>query len=324
MAYGQNSVVGLAFQNSFGTVASVSSLAYVQHVGESVGLEIPELMGEIKRGVFDEPDSFAGPYTVGGELNIEPLPAELGMCLKGMFGDPSTVTSGSLYTHTFEPGTSDWDSKAAKPPMTYYKFLDATGSGMLYYDLNISEMSFDIAAGELMKAKATFVGGRDSMVVEQTGSYYSQGGQWTWDQASLQIGGSANGDIEKLTITVTDNVAAKHSLNASKYPQRIKREGARQVSVSGTIRFENTDEYLQFTAQSHREFDVTFKGSTEVQSGYPETVRFQMPRVKYTDFKPQVDGEGELMVSFSGKAKYSTTSGTAILVTLQNGIAAYF
>ena len=69
MSYGQKSHIAIAFQSSFDQ-SNVNSLYHMQHLDENVGLEIPDLVDESARGVFDEGDSYAGPKVVAGELTI--------------------------------------------------------------------------------------------------------------------------------------------------------------------------------------------------------------------------------------------------------------
>jgi hypothetical protein len=324
MGYGTNAVVGLSFQNSYGTASGVGSLMYIPFVSENIGLEIPDLIPESKTGHFNEPDSEGGPRTVSGDLSFEPRPVELGLMLKAVFGAAaSVVNSGGIYTHVFKPRTSDWDDSAANQPMTIYKDLATTSDAFFHRDLVGSALELSIANGELLKGRVSFVGGTEGTVATQTASYHG-GRYFSWDTTSVSLGGAGNADVEQLTILIDEQLEAMHTLNNSKYPSSVKRGGSkRTVSISGTIKFPNNTEYNAFTAQSDRGFILNFRGPTEIQSGYYDELMLKCGRMLYTQFKPSAEGDGEISVAFNGKLQYNASSGTAVYVSLTNTMAAY-
>jgi len=321
MSYGQKSHVAICFQNSW-DVVNTSSLHHIQHLEESVGLNIPPLIDESAKGIFDEGDSYGGARTVDGTLQINAKAIPLGAMLTGLMGAPTTVTSGAIYTHTFKPATSDFDQYSAGKPITYLKHLDDTGSASLFYNLNISQVEMGCANGEFMTATATFVGGSFQQIADITASYPT-GKRFTWDSSSLELGGAANADFRDLNITINENIEAMHTLNNSAYPSRNKRTGQRTIEVSGTVVFDNQTEYQKFIAQTEQSFKVTFKGSTEIQSGYYDTITMDMPALRYSDFKPVAGSAGKIEVGFTASAKYLATSATAIQIDLINTQAGY-
>jgi hypothetical protein len=324
MGYGTNAVVGLAFQNSYGTASGVGSLMYIPFVSENVGLDIPDLIPESKTGHFNEADSEGGPRTITGDVSFEPRPIELGFMLKAVFGvADSVVNSGGIYKHVFIPRTSDWDDSAANQPITIYKDLATASDALFHRDLVGSALELSVANGELLKGRVGFVGGTEGTVATQTASYHS-GRYFSWDTTSVSLGGAGNADVEQLTFTLDEHLEPMHTLNNSKYPSSIKRGGTkRSVSISGTIKFPNNTEYNAFTAQSDRGFILNFRGPTEIQSGYYDELMIKCGRMLYTEFKPSAEGDGEVSVSFTGKLQYNANSGTPVYCTLQNTMAAY-
>jgi hypothetical protein len=324
MGYGTNAGIGISFQTSYGTASGVSSLCYIPFVSENVGLDIPDLIPESKTGIFDEADSEGGPRAIAGDISFEPRPIELGIVLKAVCGDAfSSVNSGGIYTHSFRPRASDWDDSAANVPFTMYKDLATSDDALLHRDLVGTSLEFSIANGELLKGRLGVVGGTEGTTTTQTASYHG-GRYFTWDVTSVSLGGSANADIEQLTITQEENLEPVHTLNNSKYPSSIKRGGTkRSVSISGTIKFNDNTEYDKFTAQSNEIGVITFTGPTEIQSGYYDSFIIRLPELKYTEFKPTAEGDGEVSVSFSAKGQYSTSEANSIRFTLTNTMAAY-
>ncbi|MEE8394794.1 MAG: phage tail tube protein [bacterium] len=321
MSYGEKSRVAISFQDSFGT-SNVNSLHHLALLSESVGLSIESLVERNMRGVHDEGAHYEGPHSVAGDLEAEAHPISLGAMLKAVLGEPTTITSDGLYGHTFEPRTSDWDGKAANVPATILKYLDDGGSAQVFYDLVGSTLELSMAHGEFLKAKVGFVGGRQSQVAAVAASYPT-GKLWTWDVVSASVATSAWPELTQLTVKLDESLEAQGTLDASKTPSRVKRTGFRVVTVDGSMKFDNQNEFQQFLAQSERELIVHAKGSVEVQSGYYDELTVKVPLMRYVEFNPAAGGPGQIEVGFSAKGVYSTTSATALNITLQNTQAGY-
>lgn len=318
--YGQTTELGLCFQDSFGTPLT-DSMYWIPFTSEELGIDKPPLIEQDMTGIFDEGAHYEGPNTITGDINMEAHPISLGVFLKAAMGDPSTVTSDALYSHTFKPRIADWDEKSAGIPCTVQKYF-GVGSADLLSDMVVGTYEFNISNGEFLMFKAGFVGGTFSQQARIAPSYPT-GKRWTFDQSSNSMGDVGQPAISTLTVTVEESIEASHTLNTSKYPSRVKRTGFRTVNVSGTIKFDNKDEYEEFLNQTERQLIGTFTGNVEVQSGYYDTLKIDVPLARYTEFKPVAGGPNEIEVSFSSKGVYSVDSATALAVTLTNTQAAY-
>ena len=321
MAYGNNSVIGIIFQDSYGSVGDTSSAHFIPFISEGINLAIPPIYSENMRSIIDEGDTYQGPRTIEGDLDCEAQPLALGAMLNSVLELTGSVNSDAIYTHTFKPRTSDFDEKSAGNPVTVYKYLE-TGSAMMMSDLNGNTLELGIANGELLKAKVGFVGGTFSQTAAVAESF-TTGKRWTWDQTSLSIGGTAQDLAMDLTITVDETIEAQHTLNASQYPARTKRTGFRSVAVAGTLKFDNQDEYQEFISQSERELVLHFEGSTEIQSGYYDALTITLPAMRYEEVAPAAGGPGAIEVGITGRGKYSVDSATAMEITLVNTQATY-
>jgi hypothetical protein len=182
--------------------------------------------------------------------------------------------------------------------------------------MNASAMELNVANGEFLTANFTFVGGSFAQIADVAATYPADK-EFTWDGTSMSIGGTAIEDILQLNVKLEDSLEAKHTLNNSLVPSRIKRTGFRMLTVGGTLLFSNQDEYQEFLAQSERNLTVTFVNSAA------DSIEMIVPLMRYTDFKPASDGPGEVEVSFSGKGVWSQTSATIFQLTLTNDQVAY-
>lgn len=319
MAYGENSNIGISFQDSYGTLLQ-NSIFWIPKLSESINVDKPPLVEQNLRGVFDEGAHHEGFNTTGGTLEAEAAPIPLGVMLKCVMGEPVTVNSGSLYTHTFKPRLADWDEKSANVPVTIEKQLDV-GSADVHYDMNGSVLTLSIANNEFMKASVEFVGGSFTRQAETAESYPSTN-LWTWDVTSVSIGDVGKDEIMDMSVVLNEQLEATGTLDGTKTPSRIKRTGFRTVEISGTLKFDNDNEYNSFLGQEERELIMHFEGNTAVQSGYNEALTVQA-LLRHTDFKPAAGGPGEIEVGFTSKGVYSVTSATSLIVELRNSQSGY-
>lgn len=321
--YGQTTDIGIALQNSWGA-ANVSSLHWIPFLSEGLGLNIPPLISQANRGVYDEGDHYEGARTIDGDLSVETQPIMIGALLAAYFGSPTSTkaSSADVYDHVFEPPTSDYDTTyCAKRPITIVKNFDV-GSAEQFSDLNASTLELSINNGEFLQATVGFVGGHFQQIAPIIPAFPT-GKRWTWDQTSVSIGGAANADVTQLTVSLEEGIEAQHTLSGSSYPSRIKRTGFRVTNISGTLKFDSQDEFQEFLGQSERELDVTLTGNTAISSGYTNVLRIQAPLFRHTEFKPAAGGPGQIEASFTSKGVYSVTSGTAVRITLTNTQTAY-
>lgn len=312
--YGQDVDIGLCFQNSFGTNLT-NSVYWIPMLNEDVGVGKPPLISQTMRGIFEEGEHYEGANMVDGSINVEINPITIGALFKAMMGAPSTSGSGK-YTHVFKPAATDWDNKSAKPPFTAPIIFGDTGSGYQFYDLNIATMELVISNGEFLTANFGVIGGSYVKGVTGTPSYPTDD-EFTWNTTSISIAGAGNDDVQSLTITLDDSIEAKHTMNNSLFPSRVKRNGFRTLNISGTILFDDHTEYEAFLAQSERNLTVTFTNSSS------DVIEMIVPLARYTEFKPMGSGAGEQEVSFSSKGVYSVTSATLLQITLINDQATY-
>lgn len=326
-AYGQNSVLAISFQDSAGT-SNVDSLHFVPFTSEGLALIKEPLTSEQMRGIFDEGPDSEGMNSVEGDVEVEAQSIALGAMLTAVFGKPTTTAVGSGFEHVWTPQTSDWSTRLANLPVTVYKHLSDPGSAHVFYDLNGSSIELSSAAGEFLNAIVSFVGGKEEQIEALTPSYPDEV-RWPWDVASLQLAPNSGDSLSALdtimdfTITVDEQLEAQHTHSATKTPSRIKRTGFRTVEVSGTMKFEDQDEYQQYKAQSERAFQAHFRGPAEISSGVRESLTIDIPAFRLRELPPSAEGAGPIEVSFTAAGKYHTGSGTAIQVTLVNTQAAY-
>lgn len=321
MSYGQDTRVGISFQNSYGT-ANVASLHWLEPISESVMLSKAQITQKGLRGIYDKGALQEGLNTVGGDVTIEAKANALGVLLSAVNVSSVTVTSAALYVHYFKPRQSDHSTLSAEKPLTYLKFMGDAGSAQQYSDLNGNTLELAISNGELLTAKLGVVGGSFAQIAAVAATY-SVSNALDWSVSSLSFGGVAQSAIHQMTISQELGLQAKHVLDTDKFPARIKRGDARAINISGTIIFDDQLEYTDFLNQTDQAVNIFLKGSSQVQSGYYESLLVEIPSMRYTEYPIPVGGPGELEVSFKAQAQYHVGSGTAIAYTLNCGKAGF-
>lgn len=332
MSQAENSNLAIAIQNSYGGNAgagfinptsfyNVASLEHMAFIDNDMALQIPELIDESIVQRFDEGDSYGGPKQVGGTINFNAHPLDLGVLLTALCGVPTTTNATSAYTHVWEPRTADVFDQCAGNALTVQSRMDV-GSAFLFYDCAAASIAMSIANGDFLKVALGVVGGTFIQLANVSPTY-ATGRRFKWDQTSVSINGGANGELRDLTVTLNENLEAQHMVIPSPFPGRIKRTARRSIEISGTISFDTQTEFEAFRDQSERDLDIMLTG-TATYSGGPDSFRIQCPLLRYTDFPVSPTGAGPVEASFSAKAKYSTTSATSIRMTLVNTRASYY
>lgn len=321
MSYGLETRLGISFQNSYGT-ALTSSVYWIPFTSETINHTKEPLISANMTGRYDEGQLYEGANACAGGIDMEANPIALGAVMKAFFGSPTTVQSTGIYAHTFKPSTSDFDLFSTKRPVTVVKNLGDPGSSHLYSDLNASKFTLSIANGELLTCGVEFIGGKYSQIGSMAASLPGGYG-WAWDVTSVSFATSAQTGLRDLSLSIDEGIETKHILGTAKTPGRVKRTGARVTDISGTIIFDNQNEFQQFLSQSEREAIINLRGTTAVQSGYYETLTIRVPLMRYMEFSPSAAGPEEIEVAFKAKGVYSTTSATAIQITLVNTQPAY-
>ena len=319
MAYGQSGHFAACFQNSYGTTFT-GSLTHLPIISESIAETIDQLVENNLYAHFGESPYHEGMHTVRGEVRCEAHPIFLGVGLKAAFGQVQTSAVGSVFTHVFWPAGQDFDGKAALPPLTLEIHRDV-GSAFLYGDMLANDLTLEIAQGQLLTMNLGLLGGRTSNGAASTPAFPG-GRPWSWDVVSASLDGVSASQLRQLSLRFENQLTPLHTLSSGKSPGRIKREGPQRVQVEGNMLLEDQVWFQKYLAQSESRLLVTFTGQA-VGSGYNAKLVLDVPRLRFSQFSPQLSGPGQLEVAFTANGMFDTTSGYAMQATLTNTQPAY-
>lgn len=316
MPYGMNSHLHLNFQNSFGT-AQVTSMHAVPIISSTLAKSIEQVLEGGMYARYGESPRHEGGNMVQGDIQMEGHPIAIGHLLKSGFGQVTTVTStNGVNKHVFTPRTADFDDRAAGHPMTAVEYFD-NGSAAQYHSLVGNNLSMEIANKELLKVTLGVMGTGFSRVAATTPTFPA-GLPFIWDSSSASYNSAAINDLRSLTFGVNNNLEAQYTLTSSKLPYRIIRTAPYQVTVGGTLQFESHSYWQAFEAQSEVNFTYNLAGQFAAHN-----LQVIIPKMRFTEFAPQISGPGQIEVSFNAIGAYDTTSSTAIMVILINSQTYY-
>ena len=319
MAYGQSGHLAISFQNSFGT-SFTDSQVFIPLVSESITETINQIVENNMYARLAESPTHEGVHEIEGDIATDAHPIAMGMFLKGALGSVSTTPQDSAFLHEFLPATADWDAYAAVPPMTVEVYRDA-GSAFIYHDMLGASLTLEISQGQLLTAGMGMLGGQFGQSA-QSATDFKAGRPWSWDVVSATYDGGVLAELRQVSLVFDNQLASHFTLSGGRSPHRIKRSGPQTVSVEGTMLFQDQALFSEYQTQSEKRLLIQFGGQTVAES-YQTELTVDIPRLRFAEFSPQINGAGQLEVSFSGKGVYDAGSGYAMRVTLTNTMAGY-
>ncbi len=302
--YGYQGHIGIGIQSVFGT--AVAATAYFEGLSETLTgtfdrFELKNITGE-----NFEADDEVGIERIAGNIVVPGNPENLGFLLNGAFGTASiTSLAAELAKTEFTPRTravGDVSSLNSLPLYTFEIFRDVTSSQQ-YDSCQINQIAISIQPNQEARVTADIIGRGVTNIAATTATFPgSPVKPFTFDTASLSLGGVAVDIIEALTITLNNNLEGIPSLNATKFVARIRRNSAPTVRVSGTVNFQNITEYENFRAQTEQALSINLTKASSF------SLLLEVPRMVYSAFPLGIPGKDRLAVSFEGMGRFHTGS----------------
>jgi hypothetical protein len=312
--YGFAGHIGVAKETTWGTPVAVASGDFIDAMTEGLATVIDRFDVRNIYGRFAEPDDFAGLKHYEGDVVLPGMAIGLGHVYNGVFGQGSkTITvilSGFLWTTEFWPSPSDFSSLAPVPPYTVEINRDVT-SAYRYSGAQFAHVTQHIQPNQDLRMTAHILAKTSSIIAKSTVTYpTSPADPFTFDTASIAIGGVGTDLVEALSIEFDNQLVGIPALNVSTEIARVRRRGFQLVRLSGTLAFDNLTEYNNFYNQTEQALTLSLFKAQSFQ------VIYTLPRFVYHAFPATMPGRDRLHVAFSGLARFHVGSGTAISVKL--------
>jgi hypothetical protein len=318
MGYGIGGYISLSKQTAFGT--ATTNRVFIPFVSESLTENIEQLQSENLKNVYDAPNDLVGINNTTGDIVFEPHPIYMGHFLNGCLGDATTTFTSSAANHEFLPRQNEFAANCTLRPYTVEIFKNV-GSAYQVTDALIHTLAIEITAGAIIRATATLHGRAYGKVAKQTPSFI-EADPFTWNETSVQIAGSANGELESATITIENPIEGIPTLNGSLNEGKLLRSDFRNITVSGDQDFSTQAEEAKFRAQTRQRFLFTITGD-DIGGSKNNEMTFDLPSVNYQTYAYPIGGPGRITAAYEGKAEYDTSSSYALRVTMQNTQTSY-
>ena len=323
--YGNKSGLGIIQQNSFDTIADIAnSNTSIPYLSETFTTNLEDILAENIDGLYDEKDRYKGKQHVSGDIEIEAGARSLPHILSLILAKQSSVTSNSMYTHEWLPRETEALPNCWNKPFTVYKGSSTTGlNEQNLYNLCGTALEISLENGGFLKAKLSAVGGINAdATAAGANSYYASDEQFTWDNSSLSLGGVGFKAINA-SISITDPIEPQYTLANSLWPRSNNLTGFRDVTFNMTIPWDNNSDYTRFfnaTTLADADLNLYCRGATAdaAGSGYYYDFTAQLARAVYETFEASAGGPGEIELSISGRAQYSTNSSYTAKINMIN------
>ncbi len=302
--------VMLQFEATFGT-SLTTSLEAVPITAANLVKTIEPLAEAGMYGRFAESPYHDGKHAFAGEITMEANPIAIGWFMRSVIGWTSVVSDTNTQTHVFKPRTSDFSDTAATDCLTIEQHYDV-GSAGVFNSMCGNTLGFNIANGELLSLTAGFIGAGFTRKQAATPTFPTAK-PFKWDQMSGTFNGAAITDIQDLTVNVNNQLEARYTLQNTSVPRKIKRTGFQQIEVSGTITFQAHSYWQAYEAGAEYPLKMHFVGAQA-----PNALTIDLPLLRFKSYEPVIAGPGVIEASFTAQAMYSTSSATALQITLVN------
>lgn len=323
--FGSNAYLAICRQSSAGATAP-SSWYNVPFANHGLDWNPEELLDDSISGNPDTPNRVLGYTRAAGPIVANVHPIVLGHFLRGLCGQSSPAALGAAFIHTFNPVSGDFSGVESLPPYAFqvHQGDASVNSAFLYQDSYINTFELSVAAGAYVRGTWGVVGKECTLVTKAVPPAWDAGiNPFKWSQASLQIGGAAVTRYRDFRFIFDNRIVGQDRINNSTAPAYHFRDGFRSFArFSGTADIAQAD-WLNVKNETALAVDVFIKGAASISSGYNESLRLQVPRLKLTKHPTGVAGPGIVTVTIEGMAEYHSGSATVCTFTLTNTFASY-
>ena len=309
-AQGHLGFLGFAKETTWGT--AVAATDYAELMSEGISTTRDRFPTRNIFAGFHEPDDYAGLFRSAGPTVMDGNAVSIGHLLKAVFNNASAsvVQSGSLFTMNFTTTKSEFADGVPRQPYTLEVNRDVTSS-FQYSGAIANRLTLALAPNQGLRTTVEWIAKSRALIAKTTPTFpASPSAPFTFDTASISLGGSATARIEALTLTVDNRLEGIAALNNSTAIARVRSAGPQMIKVSGTLDFIDVTEEEDFINQTERALQLNLTRANSF------ALLIDIPRFVYTAFPVGMSGPGRQTVAFEGTARYLASSLSAIGVQL--------
>lgn len=226
----------------------------------------------------------------------------------------SAISCTSDSTTTVAPFSHAFTRLSSETLPTYTHYVDKGLQKSYYVGAMMNKFTLEAKKDSWVMADVDFNLLKYDSDGTQTATY-STLNPFTFPQAVVTIGGSANYDCSSVKIEINNSVKTDHVVGSTIWPTKIWSEGF-GVTLSADMFLESTNaEYAKFIAGTESSFSMAITGDTIVGST-KYSLSFNVPSIKYSAAPLQIQS-GVMSIPFAALGYYNagiTGTATATLV----------
>lgn len=306
--------VGYGVESTEGTI--VAPTIYVPVTSFSFDSTNDYMVPDEVRGTRDRYVILPAPYSVSGSMATELYPNGIAALLKSAFsaGAGATVTSaysGGGYQHVMTPGS------AATPT---FSFESSAGDVLImrYGGIRVNTLEINAAFGEIVTATWGLEGTTRAKQGSTTSESYATSTPFHFTGAGVSVGGVVVGNIKSFTFSVGNNIERIGTLRKTRSWKRTAL-GMRDIGLTATMDFTDTADYDLFLNESEFDVDINLEADyISGSSGPKNTLRLQIPRVRWNTINAPLDANGYIEQSVTATVLRKQDNSPVVTVTLVN------
>jgi hypothetical protein len=242
-----------------------------------------------------------------------------GHFLRACFGTNYTcVSATNQQLWTFNPATANFSGVETLPPYSFQIDQGEAGVNSSYAleGCYVNQVELSLAAGQYMRGVYSILGATAALMTKSAAPDYAVTPKlFTWNVASLSIGGAAMQRCQDFKFTFNNNIQMQDRIAGAKTHQYFFRDGFRQFGrFTATADMAQTD-WLRVKNETEVQVVLTCTQATS------EYLKIDLPRFVFTAHPLGVSGPGMVTVGLEGRAMYSSTSKTIATISLANTTA---
>lgn len=309
--YGMRGHIGVGKEAAWGVAVAVTD--YIEAMSENINTTLERFDTKNIIGGSYEPDDSAKLQRNAGQIVVPAHPQTIGHLIGGAFGVNSitTVLSGVLYNNSFRPNiANDVSTLAPLDGYTVEINRDVT-SAFQYSGVQFTSIAFAVGINQALQVTAGIIAKEMQPIAKTTPTFPTSPVEvFTFDTASLSIGGVGIDRIEALTISMDNQLEGVPSLNNSTTIAKVRRNAAPQVRVTGTLEFQDWTDFDNFRNQTEQRLTLNL---TKADSF---AILIDVPRMVFSEMPINLGGRGRVTGNFTAIGRYKTSSGYALRVDL--------
>lgn len=276
MALASVGYVGYGVESTEGTL--VAPTIYLPVSGFTIDSTNDYIVPEQLRGSRDRSILMPSAYSVSGSMDMELVPNGIAGLLKSATGHEGTITPGayqtSAYLSTFTPGS------AGTPTFTF-ETSAADVLVMRYGGIRINTLEINAAFNEIVTATFGLEGTTREKQGGTTTESYAAALPFHFTGVAIRREGVDVGNVKNFTFSTGNNIDRVGTLRRTRSWSRTQL-GMRDVGLTATLDFQNTDEYDLFLAETEFTVDLLMEGDyVNGTSGPKNTLLISLPRVRW-------------------------------------------